>query len=173
MTFLPRSVRVLAPGFLIGLLGTLIAPSASAQVLYCNPKVNSKGCTPAIGWAGTSSVSAPFGFVISGSNSINNAKGWLNYSVSGSNNSVFAGGTLCIRRPIFSTPTQDSMGTPGGVDCTGLFLVDMNAFAARGGEPFLRVPGTTVWAQFQGQDIGYIVPNDVYLSDGIEYTVGL
>ncbi len=143
-------------------------------VVYCAAKVNSMGCTPTIGFNGVSSASAGSGFNISASNVIGNTPGLLIYSSSGRAATPFLGGTLCMQGPIRRSMVLNSGGASGS--CTGLYSIDMNAFAdgALGGSPqsFLKVPGTLVNCQFWGRDPGFQSPNNVTLSDALEFVVG-
>jgi hypothetical protein len=83
-----------------------------------------------------------------------------------------------VQAPVRRTPSVDAGGTALPVqDCTGVFSIDMNAFAsgALGGNPLpaLQVVGTQVHCQFWGRDQGYPSPNNTTLTDGLAYTVCL
>ena len=143
---------------------------------YCTAKVNALGCTPAIATAGTPSAVAPSGFTVIGSNVRNNKPGLLLYSVTGSAANPFTGGTLCVAAPIKRSTPVASGGTPAPAnDCTGVYTIDMNAFAqgALGGlpSPALSVSGTVVCCQFWGRDPGFAPPNNTTLTSAIQYQI--
>jgi hypothetical protein len=142
---------------------------------YCTAKLNSLGCTPAIGGLGVPSATANNGFNVSASSVRNNKSGLLFYGVNGRAASPFQAGTLCVSAPIKRTPGVNSGGSPAGNDCSGVFAIDMNAFARglSGGTPLaaLSVIGTVVDCQWWGRDPGFAAPNNTTLSDGLEYTV--
>jgi hypothetical protein len=143
----------------------------------CTAKTNSLGCVPVIGGAGTPSATSGSGFVVSATNEFNNKAGLLFYGITGSASIPFQGGTLCVNPPIRRTPASTSGGTPPPVNnCTGVFSIDMNAFAvgSLGGNPIgaLTVSGTVVNCQWWGRDPGFAAPNNTSLSDGLQYTVG-
>jgi hypothetical protein len=144
--------------------------------IYCTPKVNSLGCSPAISASGIPSASAGSGFVVSCAHVRNNKNGLLFYGVTGRSALPFQGGTLCVNSPITRTPWVNSGGTPAPVNnCTGHFAIDMNFYAVGGlgGGPLpaLTVAGTVVDAQWWGRDPGFVPPFNSTLSDGIEYTI--
>ena len=148
-----------------------------AQIaIYCTAKTNSLGCTPAIGFSGTSSASASSGFQIRATNVLNNKNGLLFYGSNGRAALAFQGGTLCVRTPVRRTPAVNSGGNPPPNNCSGIFSIDMNAFAAGGlggnPAPELSVPGTLIDAQWWGRDPGFVAPSNTTLSDGLEFTVG-
>jgi hypothetical protein len=151
-------------------------PAGGGSTVYCTAKTNSLSCTPTIGSVGTPSATSGSGFVVSASNTINNKSGLLFYGVNGQSAMAFQGGTLCVKSPIKRTPGTNSGGNPPPNDCSGVFSVDMNLFAAGGlgGTPLpaLSVPGSVVDCQFWGRDPGFVAPNNTTLSDGLEYTVG-
>ncbi|HTF88368.1 MAG TPA: VCBS repeat-containing protein [Planctomycetota bacterium] len=151
--------------------GELIQP-----VAYCTAKLNSLGCTPAIGWTGASSASATSGFDVHAGLVRNNKPGLMLYSVGGRAGVPFFGGSLCLAGQVGRSPVLMSGGSSSGNDCTGIYALDLNAFAsgALGGTPLpaLSARGTTVCVQFFGRDLGFAPPNATTLSDALEYIVG-
>jgi hypothetical protein len=151
--------------------------SGCAAAIYCTAKINALGCIPAIGSSGTPSPTAGSGYTVSCTSARNNKSGILFYHVNGAAISVpFQGGTLCVQSPHSRTPLVNSGGTPPPADdCTGVFAIDMNAFAvgSLGGNPLpaLTVPGTKVHAQWWGRDPSASAPNNTTLSDAIQYFV--
>jgi hypothetical protein len=169
------SVRDEAPygGFRILLRG-----ECGATVPYCTAKTNSLGCVPSIGASGVSSATASAGFTVSAGPVRNQKPGLLLYTSSGRAAAPFGGGILCLAAPIRRSTPLTSGGTPlPASDCTGAYSLDMNAFAHSilGGTPapFLSVAGTVVDCQFWGRDPGFAPPNNVSLSDALEFVVCL
>ena len=149
-----------------------------APVTYCTAKLNSLGCLPTIAGIGEPSASSGSGFLVTGSNVRNNKAGLLLYSVMGRAANPFQGGFLCLAPQVKRTPVVFAGGTPPPVqDCSGVFAIDMNAFAvgALGGSPvaLLTQPGTVVRSQWWGRDQGFAAPANTTLSDGLEYQVDL
>jgi hypothetical protein len=148
----------------------------TAAVVYCTAKVNSLGCTPVIASSGASSASQSSGFIISGANVRNLKPGLLLYGTGGRAASPFSGGLLCMLPPLKRGPGVDSGGNPAPAnDCSGVYLLDMNNFAsgAQGGNPLpaLSIPGTAVDCQWWGRDQGFPAPNNVTLSNALEFVV--
>jgi len=146
-------------------------------VVYCTAKLNSIGCLPAIGSTGAPSASLGSGFVVSGSNVRNQKQGLLLYSVSGRAATPFQGGTLCLAPSIKRSCGINSGGSAlPASDCSGVYSLDMNAFAvgALGGHPLpaLTVLGTLVDCQLWGRDPGFPAPQNTTLTDALEYSVG-
>jgi Tol biopolymer transport system component len=145
---------------------------------YCTPKINSLGCQPAIQCQGVSSATLSSGFLVLCTNAINQKPGLLLYGNTGPSGSLFEGGFLCVNSPISRSVGITSSGTPPpALDCTGVYSIDMNAFAsgALGGnpKPFLLATGTVVNCQVWGRDPGFAPPNNSQLSDGLQFTIGL
>lgn len=152
--------------------GLVVAYDVSdAPDAYCEGKVNSLGCTPAMTFSGLSSTGATSGFTVAAHGELTDKLGLLLYSVTGPSSIPFQGGTLCVQSPL-RTPAQSSGGTGA---CTGRYEVDMNAFARglAGGNPHpaLLVPGTSVWVQAWGRDPGFPPPDNTSLSNGLRYVV--
>ena len=156
---------------------TLTITYTSSIVTYCTAKVNSLGCTPQIAAVGVPSASAGSGFVVSAANVLNQKPGVLVYTSSGRAATPFAGGLLCLGAPTRQAIIFGSGGNPSPSDCSGSYAFDVNAFAtgALGGSPaaFLTVPGTVVDCQYWARDRGFAPPNNVSLSNGLEFTIGV
>ena len=167
--FPPTHIETLGAGshgaFMLRALG-----SGASPVVYCTPKLNSMGCEPTIGFVGTPSASASSGFLIHASNLLNQKSGFLLYSTAGRASTPFFGGTLCLLPPIHRTPAQNSGGSTSGTNCTGLYVYDFNVRIASGVDAQL-VAGATVDAQYYSRDPGFASPNNVGLTDAIEFTI--
>ena len=143
---------------------------------YCTAKVNSLGCTPAIAASGGPSATAPMGFVVSATQVRNQHVGLLIYGFSGRAAVPFQGGWLCLASPVHRTVPVDSGGSALPTqDCSGVYALDLNAFAQGlvGGvpRPELRQPGALVVCQWWGRDSGYAPPWNTTLSDALEYAI--
>jgi hypothetical protein len=154
-----------------------LSPPSSIGETYCTSKINSLGCAPRISAQGTSSASAASGFVVRGVRVSNHKSGVLLYGASGRRALPFQGGVHCVGPPTKRTPVLASNGTaPPASDCSGVWSIDLNAFAtgALGGSPgvWLSTPGTVIDCQFWGRDPGFAPPNDTSLTNALEYSVG-
>jgi Tol biopolymer transport system component len=142
----------------------------AVPTVYCVPKVNSLGCTPTLTYTGTPSVSLAGGFLLSVNQLLNNKSGTLFYSLGGPSNLPFSGGFLCVQAPLRRTPVSLTGGSAGGNDCTGQMTRDFNAWIAGGVDPQL-VAGQEVWAQFYSRDPGFAPPNNVNLTEAIDFLI--
>jgi hypothetical protein len=174
-----RTVALGDPGASVsayGAGGVFTFSLLDASTVYCTAKVNSLGCTPTIAATGMASATAAHGFVVSCSDVRNRKPGLLMYGVSGRAAGPFQGGTLCVQSPVHRTTVVNSNGSASPAqDCTGVYVMDMNAFARGmlGGAPMLELSelGTTVNCQWWGRDPGFPAPFNSTLSDGLEYSV--
>ncbi len=154
--------------------------TTAGTTTYCTAKINSQGCSPAIGFSGAMSATAAAGFTLTATQELNNKVGLVLYSEFGRDATAFGpGGLLCVKAPTRRSKGFNSGGTPPPTaDCTGVFSIDFNTFA-RGllGTPpnpaaYLSLQGQVVTAQFWGRDPGIPAPDNFSLSNGIEFTVG-
>jgi hypothetical protein len=146
----------------------------TGAVAYCTPKTNTLGCVPFVGASGAASATATSGFVITCSQVRNNKNGLLFYGFNGRTGVPFQGGTFCVQPPVVRSLLINSGGNPVPADdCSGVFSMDMNAFASGnlGGSPWptLTVVGTVVDCQWWGRDPGAV--GNTSLSNGLEYAV--
>jgi hypothetical protein len=140
-------------------------------VSYCTAKLNSLGCLPSVHSTGTPLATSGAGFWVEAVRMVSNNVGLLCIGTSGRASTAFQGGTLCVAAPIHRTPVASSGGNPPPNDCSGVFSIDMNRYAAGGPIPALRVAGTVVNCQWWGRDPGFAAPNNTTLSDGLEYSI--
>ena len=90
-------------------------------------------------------------------------KGMLVYSTSGSAQSPFAGGTLCVKAPIVRTALQTSTNYSTPTECHGYFKFDFSAWLASGADPALQA-GRQVWLQYWYREPSFPAPNNVGLT---------
>jgi Tol biopolymer transport system component len=152
-----------------------IADPGQDTTAYCQGKLNSLGCQPAITWSGTPSLSAGSGFQISGQNFLNNKSGIFIYSLNGPDSRPFFGGTLCLKPGLVRGPLVNSGGNVGVNDCSGVLNIDFNQYLAGGygpqPPPSVLVPGKVVHCQWYGRDNGFPIPNNISLSNALRFVV--
>ena len=172
LVFFPTNAPIATGVFLVRAEG-----SGATPTVYCTAKTNSLGCTPTISSTGAPFAANTSGFVVSGSQVRNNKNGLLFYGANtGQAATSFQGGTLCVKTPIKRTQAVNSGGNPlPANDCSGVYSIDMNAFAYQAGPPIppavLQIAGTTMNVQFWGRDPGFSAPNNTTLTDGLEYII--
>lgn len=135
---------------------------------FCTAKTNSQGCVPEICAENLPSMSGPDDFNVTAHGVLNNKTGILLWSLAQGSHPL-GGGTLCLGSPIIRTPAQNSGGTPTGNDCTGLYSFSFSqAYMAAHG----LSAGSVVYAQYWSRDPFIAPPNNIGLTDGLEFTVG-
>jgi hypothetical protein len=151
----------------------LAAPKGVCQVqsstsLYCTAKANSVSCIPTIGSVGTpSSSGGPGSFLITSASQVNNQNGLLIYGTLPAA-TPFLGGFLCVGGTVLRTPGQS---TGGSATCTGTFSFDMGGLIASGLDPNLTC-GAIVYTQYWTRDTTAAPPNNVNLTQGLEFEIG-
>lgn len=144
--------------------------SGDAPAVYCTAKTNSLGCRPRIAALGAPSASSGAGFLITASNVRNLQSGILFYGTSGRASTPFLGGTMCVQSPLRRTWIQNAGGSIGSANCSGVYHFDFNAWVASGADARLAA-GTTVNCQFYSRDPGFPPPDNIGLTDALEFTL--
>jgi hypothetical protein len=144
---------------------TITAPPITT---YCTGKPNSLNCTPAIAPSGLPSIGGKYAFFVTATNVLSHRFGALAWG-SAAAQTPFMGGTLCIQSPVRRTALQDSHGTsPGGTNCSGWysFLMTPQWMQTNG-----WLAGTTIYGQFFSRDPALAAPNNLSLSNALNFTV--
>ncbi len=134
---------------------------------YCNSKVNSLYCTPQIRRAGHPVLSGTDNFAVQAGSELNNEPGMLIRSLAPAS-IPFANGTLCVQPPLVRTPLVMSGGNPPPLDCSGFYSFH---FSVAYMEQHGLTAGATVFAQYWSRDPGFAPPNDIGLSDALEFSI--
>jgi hypothetical protein len=134
---------------------------------YCVGKVNSQGCTPAMGSSGFASASSAAPFDVRCSNALNLVNGLFFYSHA-PQATQFQGGTKCVASPFRRTPLLASGGIPGGVNCSGVLSYDFNARIQSGVDTSLVV-SAEIFVQCWSRDSAS--PSGTSLSNGLRFFI--
>lgn len=153
-------VPVLVSSPLTTVCGLQVPPASS----YCAAKVNSQGCTPAIGSTGNASASGA-GITVTADQVLNNKVGLLFWGRAAAG-TPFQGGTKCVGGATRRTPIQSSAGNAAPNDCSGTyaFTFDPVYMAAKG-----IAPGETIYSQYWSRDPA--LGSSTGLTDGLQFTV--
>ena len=137
---------------------------------YCDAKMNSLGCIPAVSSSGVPSFSVGADdFLVTASNVRNHKSGFLFWSHDSDNRTMGGGGIVCVA---FATRTkgQDSGGDSGVDNCSGSYSFHFTRayLTAHGVHP--GVFGT-IYAQFWSRDPGYAPPYNIGLTNAVSFIV--
>ncbi|HTF87329.1 MAG TPA: integrin alpha [Planctomycetota bacterium] len=134
--------------------------------LYCTPKVNSLGCTPALTFSGAPSLSIGDDLTLKASRLYSNKPGLVLWSLAPAA-TPFGGGLLCVAPPVVRTSGGNSGGSGPG-NCSGsLNHTFTKAYLASHG----LTAGTQIYAQLWLRDPGFAPPNNVGLTSGLAITL--
>jgi hypothetical protein len=134
---------------------------------YCAGKVNSAGCTPAMGWAGSPSLGGPDDFHVVATQELNHKPGLIFFGLAPRALPWF-GGTRCVAQPILRTPLQMSGGNAGPPDCSGSydFHVSHAWVSAHG-----WVAGVELFAQAWSRDPQQADGTTIALGNALRFTL--
>ncbi|HVS19609.1 MAG TPA: hypothetical protein VMT18_13480, partial [Planctomycetota bacterium] len=156
-----------------GWQAALASPKGVCQVqagtsTYCTAKSTDFNCIPTISSVGNPSISGgPGSFLITSANQVNDQNGLMIYGTL-PNNAPFLGGFLCVGGAVVRTGGQN---TGGSSFCTGAYSFDMGGLIASGTDPKLSC-GAILYAQFWTRDTTAAPPNNVNLTQGLQFEIG-
>lgn len=140
-------------------------PYLHLPVVECAGKLNSAGCMPAIGYAGTPTMSGADDFHVLATNVIGATNGVVLVGT-GAISAPYFGGTLCVGGTIHRGPMLFSSGQSG---CNGTYDTQLgHAWFANHG---LAV-GSTLRAQYVYRDQGLQLGNNVGMTDALRFVLG-
>src|SRR5260221_662483 len=136
--------------------------------VYCTAKVNSLGCTPTMVPASSGpSISGPDDFYVTATNVLNNKTGILFWGTAPAS-VPFHGGIRCVAAPFIRTHAVNSGGNPPPNDCSGTYRFRFShAYMASN----LLTPGDTIYAQYWSRDPGFPSPDNIGLTDALEFVI--
>lgn len=140
---------------------------SNALLGYCTPKTNSLNCVPRISVCGLPTISGDLLFSIIAVKVRSHEPGMLLWSLQ-AQSTPFGGGTLCLGAPRRRTAVQDSGGASAATDCSGEYSFPMTSLYM---QHHGLSPGTTVFAQYYSRDGGFTPPNQIGLTDALQFTV--
>jgi hypothetical protein len=144
---------------------------ASAPTTYCTPGTSASGCQAVISAVGTSSATAPSGFIIQAGNAEGNKSGLIYFGSAAKFPATAVGNSSsfqCVNPPVKRSQLLNGGGTNG--NCDGLFSVDMNArWTAQPAQN--PGAGATVYAQLWYRDPTNTSNQTTSRSDAITWSV--
>lgn len=135
---------------------------------WCAGKENSAGCVPAIDVQGSPSLSGPDDLRLVAQELVNGTTGRAWWST-GSAETPFQGGTLCLAAPIRAGRVVATGGNPGPlIDCSGSLRLELkHAWLAANGYG----AGTTIYVQFVARDPLLVDGTGITLTNALEVTI--
>lgn len=135
--------------------------------VYCTAKTNSNGCVPYICSGGTPTLANPDDFYVTAFRVLNLKSGMFFWGYAPIV-APFGGGTRCVAYPVTRTAVQDSGGNASVNDCSGTYSFFFS-------QPYMQLhgvsSGTHVFGQFWSRDPFLAIPDNVGLTDAIEFLV--
>jgi cytochrome c551/c552 len=147
-----------------GVRNLTIVVEAGAPELYCTGKVNSDGCTPAMTWSGTPSLTGNDNFQLKAHDTVAGEPGVV-FLGSSAQALPFNGGTLCVGS---FTGRGEMVSAIGTGPCAGHLLwnfrqTKMNAMGLNAGD--------VVYTQWFMRDGAHGDGSNFGLSDGLKFTI--
>jgi hypothetical protein len=138
---------------------------------YCTPGTSASGCQALLTASGTSSATAPSGFVLTAMNTEGNKSGLVYFGTAQKLPATMVGNSSsfqCVNPPVKRSQLLTGGGTNG--NCDGTFSVDLNARWAS--QPAQNPgAGATVFAQLWYRDPTNTSNQTTSRSDGVSWTV--
>ncbi|MCC6409767.1 MAG: calcium-binding protein [Planctomycetes bacterium] len=135
---------------------------------YGTAKTSSAGCASFVTTAGFPRATGDDAFRVVATGVLVDKSGmffWGRASAS----QPFGGGTLLVQPPLVRTPVQNSGSSSLGAGCSGHFSFHFSqAYMASE----LVFPGDTLYGQFWSRDPGFAPPDNIGLSNAVQFVVG-